>query len=106
MADSPLSPVAKSRPLEPRPPAGTDGLPLMLLMRYAQTPGHCTFTTAEIGAALATLTERIDTRPVARSEPRGDEPARRPTRRRRYAFCPLRSRTRFFAYSQYPAEPS
>jgi hypothetical protein len=32
-----------------------------LRMLYVQAPGHCMFTLAEVGAALATVTERIET---------------------------------------------
>jgi hypothetical protein len=55
----PLSPVSNSRPLETAAVAAGNGA--MLRMLYVQAPGHCTFTHAELGAALATVTERIDT---------------------------------------------
>jgi pimeloyl-ACP methyl ester carboxylesterase len=55
----PLSPVSNSRPLETAARAAGNGD--LLRMVYVQAPGHCTFTFAELGAALATLTERIDT---------------------------------------------
>jgi hypothetical protein len=55
----PLSPVSNSRPLETAALAAGRGD--MLRMLYVQAPGHCTFTHAELGAALATATERIDT---------------------------------------------
>jgi pimeloyl-ACP methyl ester carboxylesterase len=55
----PLSPVSNSRPLETAAlAAGTADLVRLL---YVQAPGHCTFTFAEIGAALATVSGRIDT---------------------------------------------
>lgn len=53
----PLSPVSNSRPLEAAAIAAGAGDQVRLL--YVQAPGHCTFTRAEVGAALATLTERI-----------------------------------------------
>ena len=55
----PLSPVSNSRPLETAALAAGRGD--MLRMLYVQAAGHCTFTHAELGAALATVTERIDT---------------------------------------------
>jgi hypothetical protein len=55
----PLSPVSNSRPLEAAAVNAGAGDQVRLL--YVQAPGHCTFTTAEIGAALATLAGRIDT---------------------------------------------
>ncbi|MGH3264911.1 MAG: hypothetical protein ACRDNS_23295 [Trebonia sp.] len=54
----PLSPVSNARPLEAAAVAAGAADQARLL--YVQAPGHCTFTFAEIGAALATLTERID----------------------------------------------
>ena len=55
----PLLPVSNSRPLETA--ARAAGAGDLLRMLYVQAPGHCMFTTAEIGAALATMSERIDT---------------------------------------------
>jgi hypothetical protein len=71
-----------------------------------QAPGHCTFTVAEIKAALATVTERIDT---------GHWPAVSPGAMSQCADAIDSSGTRFvdydpgpgyrpfFAYSEYPA---
>jgi pimeloyl-ACP methyl ester carboxylesterase len=100
----PLSPVSNSRPLETAALAAGAGEQVRLL--YVQAPGHCTFTVAEIGTALATLTERIDT---------GRWPATTPEALRRRADSIDPGRTRFvdydpgpgyrpfFAYSEYPA---
>jgi pimeloyl-ACP methyl ester carboxylesterase len=102
----PLSPVSNSRPLETAALAAGAGEQLRML--YVQAAGHCTFTVAEIGAALATVTERIDT---------GRWPATCPEALNRRADSIDPSGTRFvdydpgpgyrpfFAYSEYPAGP-
>jgi hypothetical protein len=99
----PLSPVSNSRPLEIAAIAAGAGDQVRLL--YVQAPGHCTFTCAEIGAALATLTDRVDS---------GRWPATDPgamNRRAvsidvgatRFVSCDPGSGYRpFFAYSPYP----
>ena len=100
----PLSPVSNSRPLEAAALAAGAGDQLRML--YVQAPGHCAFTVAEIGTALATVTERVDT---------GRWPAVSPEALRRRADSIHPSRTRFvdydpgpgyrpfFAHSEYPA---
>ena len=100
----PLSPVSNSRPLETAALAAGSGEQIRML--YVQAPGHCTFTFAEIGTALATVTERIDT---------GCWPATSPEALHRRADSIDPSGTRFvdhdpgpgyrpfFAYSEYPA---
>lgn len=99
----PLLPVSNSRPLETA--ARAAGAGDLLRMLYVQAPGHCTFTAAEIGAALATMTERIDT---------GRWPATSPQAMRQRGAHVDASATRFvdydpgpgyrpfFAYSKYP----
>jgi hypothetical protein len=100
----PLSPVSNSRPLETAALAAGTGDLLRLL--YVQAPGHCTFTFAEIGAALATVTERIDTGrwpptcPEAMNR-RGDSLDAGGTRFIDYDPGP--GYRPFFAYSEYPA---
>jgi hypothetical protein len=103
----PLSPVSNSRPLEAAAhAAGTGDL---LRMLYVQAPGHCTFTAAEIGAALATLTERIDagrwpaTSPEAMNR-RGD--ALDASGTRFVDYDPGPGYRPFFAHSEYPPAPS
>jgi hypothetical protein len=99
----PLMPVSNARPLETAArAAGTDAL---LRMLYVEAPGHCSFSTAEIGAALATMCERIDT---------GRWPATTPRAMSRRGAGLAASGTRFvdydpgpgyrpfFAYSEYP----
>jgi len=54
----PISPVSNSGPLEAG--ARRAGAGDLLRMCYVRAPGHSTFTSAEIGAALTALTERID----------------------------------------------
>ena len=99
----PLSPVSNSRPLETAALAAGAGDQLRML--YVQAPGHCMFTVAEIGAALATVTERIDT---------GRWPVTTPVAMNRRAGAVDSGATRFvdydpgpgyrpfFAYSEYP----
>ena len=102
----PLSPVSNARPLETAAlAAGAGGL---LRMLYVQAAGHCTFTVAEVGAAVATVTERIDT---------GSWPATTPEAMSRRAGSLDASGARFvdhdpgpgyrpfFAHSEYPASP-
>jgi hypothetical protein len=103
----PLSPVSNSRPLETAALAAGAGDQLRML--YVRAPGHCTFTLAEIGAGLATVTERIDI---------GRWPAVSPEAMRRRAGTAGPGGTRFadydpgpgyrpfFAYSEYPAGPA
>jgi pimeloyl-ACP methyl ester carboxylesterase len=103
----PLSPVSNSRPLETAAlAAGAGGL---LRLLYVQAPGHCTFTFAEIGAALATVTERIDTGRWPATSPgamnrRGDSLDASGTRFVDYDPGP--GYRPFFAYSQYPVGPA
>jgi hypothetical protein len=87
----PLSPVSNSRPLETAAIAAGAGDQVRLL--YVQAPGHCTFTCAEIGAALATLTERIDT---------GRWPAAEPEAMSRRGASIDDSGTRFIGYDPGP----
>ncbi len=103
----PLSPVSNSRPLETAALAAGAGEQVRLL--YVRAPDHCTFTVAEIGAALATATERIDTgrwpavSPEAMSR-RADSAGPRGTRFVDYNPGP--GYRPFFAYSEYPADPA
>jgi hypothetical protein len=100
----PLSPVSNSRPLETAALAAGGGD--LLRMLYVQAPGHCTFTVAEIGAALATVTERIDTgrwpatTPVAMNRRGG---AIDPSATRFVDYDPGPGYRPFFADSEYPA---
>jgi hypothetical protein len=100
----PLSPVSNSRPLETAALAAGGGD--LLRMLYVQAPGHCTFTVAEIGAALATVTERIDTgrwpatTPVAMNQRGG---AIDPSATRFVDYDPGPGYRPFFADSEYPA---
>jgi pimeloyl-ACP methyl ester carboxylesterase len=101
----PLSPVSNSRPLETAALAAGAGEQLRML--YVQAPGHCTFTLAEIGAALATVTERIDTGRWPATTPeamgrRGD--VADPSGTRFVDYDPGPGYRPFFAYSEYPAE--
>jgi hypothetical protein len=103
----PLSPVSNSRPLQTAALAAGAGDLVRLL--YVQAPGHCTFTVAEIGAALATVTERIEsgswpaTSPEAMNR-RGD--AFHAGGTRFVDFDPGPGYRPFFAYSEYPATPA
>jgi len=103
----PLSPVSNSRPLETAALAAGAGDLVRLL--FVQAPGHCAFTVAEIGAALATVTERIDsgswpaTSPEAMNR-RGE--AFRAGATRFVDFDPGPGYRPFFAYSEYPAPPA
>jgi pimeloyl-ACP methyl ester carboxylesterase len=100
----PLSPVSNSRPLETAARAAGAGEQLRLL--YVQAPGHCTFTVAEIGAALATVTERIEggrwpaVSPEAMSLRAGPID---PSGTRFVDYDPGPGYRPFFAYSEYPA---
>jgi pimeloyl-ACP methyl ester carboxylesterase len=87
----PLSPVSNSRPLETAALAAGAGD--LLRMLYVQAPGHCTFTVAEIGAALATVTERIET---------GRWPATTPEAMNRRAGSLYPSGGRFIDYDPGP----
>jgi hypothetical protein len=103
----PLSPVSNSRPLETAALAAGAGD--LVRMLYVQAPGHCTFTVAEIGAALATVTERIETGrwPATSSEAmnrRGD--ALGAGGARFVDYDPGPGYRPFFAYSEYPATPA
>ena len=99
----PLSPVSNSRPLETAALAAGNGD--LLRMLYVQAPGHCTFTVAEIGAALATLTERIETgrwpatTPEAMSQLAKSHDA---SDARFVDYDPGPGYRPFFAYSPYP----
>jgi pimeloyl-ACP methyl ester carboxylesterase len=100
----PLCPVSNSRPLETAALAAGAGD--LLRMLYVQAPGHCTFTVAEIGAALATVTERIDTGRWPATSPqamnrRGDSID--PSGTRFLDYDPGPGYRPFFAYSEYPA---
>jgi pimeloyl-ACP methyl ester carboxylesterase len=103
----PLLPVSNSRPLETAALAAGAGD--LLRMLYVQAPGHCTFTIAEIGAALATVTERIDTGHWPATSPeamnrRGDSID--PSGTRFVDYDPGPGYRPFFAYSEYPAVPA
>jgi pimeloyl-ACP methyl ester carboxylesterase len=101
----PLSPVSNSRPLEAAALAA--GAAEQLRMLYVQAPGHCTFTVAEIAAALATLTERIDTGrwPAVTPEAmRGRAAAAGAGAARFVDYDPGPGYRPFFAYSEYPAD--
>jgi hypothetical protein len=96
--------VSNSRPLETAARAAGAGEQLRML--YVQAPGHCMFTFAEIGAALATVTERIDT---GRWPAVGPEAMSRradsidPSGTRFADYDPGPGYRPFFAYSEYPA---
>jgi pimeloyl-ACP methyl ester carboxylesterase len=100
----PLSPVSNSRPLETA--ARAAGASEQLRLLYVQAPGHCTFTVAEIGAALATVTERIEAgrwpavSPEAMSLRAGPID---PSGTRFVDYDPGPGYRPFFAYSEYPA---
>jgi hypothetical protein len=100
----PLLPVSNSRPLETAArAAGADDL---LRMLYVQAPGHCMFTMAEIGAALATMSERIDTGrwPATSPEAMNQRGARLNAGGTRFIdYDPGPGYRPFFAYSEYPA---
>lgn len=103
----PLSPVSNSRPLETAALAA--GAVEQVRLLYVQAPGHCLFTVAEIAAALATVTERIDAgrwpevTPEAMRQ-RADETASGGTRF--VDHDPGPGYRPFFAYSAYPAAPA
>jgi pimeloyl-ACP methyl ester carboxylesterase len=100
----PMCPVSNSGPLQTAADAGD-----LLRMLYVQAAGHCTFTLAETGAALAAVTERIDT---------GRWPDTGPEAMNRRGNSLHASATRFtdhdpgpgyrpfFAYSDYPPAPA
>jgi pimeloyl-ACP methyl ester carboxylesterase len=99
----PLSPVSNSRPLETAALAAGAGEQVRLL--YVQAVGHCTFTVAETAAALATLTERIDTGRWPATTPealRGRADSLDPSRTRFIDYDPGSGYRPFFAYSEYP----
>ncbi|MGH3246191.1 MAG: hypothetical protein ACRDOI_08275 [Trebonia sp.] len=103
----PLSPVSNSRPLETAALAA--GPADLLRLLYVQAPGHCTFSFAELGAALATVTERIDTGRWPATSPgamnrRGD--SLDAGRTRFVDYDPGPGYRPFFAYSQYPDGPA
>jgi len=100
----PLLPVSNSQPLETA--ARAAGVVDLLRMLYVQAPGHCTFTTAEIGAALATMSERIDTGhwPATSPQAMNERGARLDASRTRFIdYDPGPGYRPFFAYSEYPA---
>ena len=100
----PLSPVSNSRPLETAALAAGNGD--LLRMLYVQAPGHCTFTVAEIAAALATLTERIDTGrwPATSPEAMSQRAQSFDASAARFVdYDPGPGYRPFFAYSCYPA---
>lgn len=100
----PLSPVSNSRPLETAAlAAGNGGL---LRMLYVQAPGHCTFTIAELAAALATLTERIATGrwPATTPEAMSQRGKSLDASAARFVdYDPGPGYRPFYAYSEYPA---
>ena len=99
----PLCPVSNSRPLQTAADAAGSGD--LVRMLYVQAAGHCTFTLAEIGAALATITGRLDsghwpdTGPEAMNK-RGNSLHASATRFTDYDPGP--GYRPFFAYSDYP----
>jgi pimeloyl-ACP methyl ester carboxylesterase len=103
----PLSPVSNSRPLETA--ARAAGAAEQVRLLYVQAPGHCMFTIAEIAAALATVTERIDAgrwpavTPQAMRQ-RADQAA--PGGARFVDHDPGPGYRPFFAYSACPAAPA
>jgi hypothetical protein len=99
--------VSNARPLETA--ARAAGTSHLLRMLYVQAPGHGTFTIAEVGAALAAMTDRIETGrwpqtgPAAMSR-RGAALDASPAR---FAdFDPGPGYRPFYAYSQYPPRPA
>jgi len=100
----PLSPVSNSRPLETA--ARAAGAGDLLRMLYVQAPGHCTFTVAEIAAALATLTERIETGRWPATSPEAMSQRAKPldaSAARFVDYDPGPGYRPFFADSCYPA---
>ena len=103
----PLLPVSNSRPLETA--ARAAGAGDLLRMLYVQAPGHCTFTTAELGAALTTMSERLDTErwPATSAEEMRERGARIDDSGARFIdYDPGPGYRPFFAYSEYPAAPA
>ena len=102
----PLCPVSNSRPLQTAAhAAGAGGL---LRMLYVQAAGHCTFTLAEIGAALATVTERIGTGHWPETDPEAMNQRGKSLHASATRFTdhdPGPGYRPFFAYSDYPALP-
>jgi len=103
----PLCPVSNSRPLEAA--AHAAGSSDLLRMLYVEAAGHCTFTLAEIEAALAAITDRIvtgrwpDTSPEAMNR-RGNSLHASATRFTNYDPGP--GYRPFFANSDYPSSAS
>jgi hypothetical protein len=100
----PLSPVSNSRPLETAARAAGNGD--LLRMLYVQAPGHCTFTIAELAAALATLTERIETGrwPATTPEAMSQRGKSLDASAARFVdYDPGPGYRPFYAYSEYPA---
>jgi hypothetical protein len=96
--------VSNSRPLETAALAAGTGV--LLRMLCLQAPGHCTFTVAEIAAALATLTERIETGRWPASSPEAMSQRGAPldaSATRFIDYDPGPGYRPFFAYSEYPA---
>lgn len=100
----PLSPVSNSRPLETA--AITAGAGDQVRLLYVQAPGHCTFTCAEIGAALAALTDRVDSGrwPATDPEAMNRRAVSFDVGAARFVSCdPGGGYRPFFAYTPYPA---
>ena len=99
----PLCPVSNAGPLESAARAAGAGELLRLL--FVEAPGHCSFTMAEIGAAVATMTERIDTGrwPATSPAAMNQRGARLDDSGPRFTdYDPGPGYRPFFAYSQYP----
>ena len=98
----PLLPVSNARPLETAAQAAGTGD--LLRMLYVEAPGHCAFTMAEIGAALATMSERIGTGrwPATSPQAMNERGAHLDTSRTRFIdYDPGPGYRPFFAYSEY-----
>jgi hypothetical protein len=99
----PLLPVSNARPLETA--ARAAGAGHLLRLMYVEAPGHCAFTMAEIGTALATVSERIDTGhwPATSPAAMNQRGARLDAGRTRFIdYDPGPGYRPFFAYSEYP----
>lgn len=99
----PLLPVSNARPLETA--ARAAGAADLLRMLYIEAPGHCAFTMAEIGAAVATMSERIDTGrwPATSPQAMNERGAGLDAGRTRFIdYDPGPGYRPFYAYSEYP----
>lgn len=103
----PLLPVSNARPLETA--ARAAGAGDLVRMLYVEGPGHCAFTLAEIGAALAVMSERIDAARWPETSPRAmnQRGAGLDAGRARFTdHDPGPGYRPFFADSEYPGKPA